>query len=513
MNVLTDHFTEATKPILGVVVDDVMNKRLIESAAAHLGLATELVTVDDLTDERLLYMEMVLADEAAARALAQRRQTATESHPVYNTPIVAVVSTGYSVRDDIRKTYDGVLPMPQPPDTVAAQLSLTLYSHRSFVLRYEDQKQELQRHRQIFGSIASGVCVANATEPDLPVEYVNPAFEALTGYTLEECREKNCRFLQGSERDQPGRTRLRDAIRDGKPIVVILRNFKKDGSGFWNEISLAPIRSADGTITHFVAIQSDVTQRVEFERALRESEKLAVTGRLASVISHEINNPLGSITNLTYLARRSETLSEVHAYLDTLDRELRRIKFITDQALRFARQSSSPAVIRVSELLRSILEAQHARIHVGDVQVELREHFSGSFIGFESEVRQVLNILIANATDALRSSPGTLYVRSRHATGMRTGEPGVLFTIADSGEGMSDETKSNLYKAFYTTRGSQGTGLGLWIGSEIVKRHRGSLRVRSRRGSGSGTVFQMFLPCQPFATGADQIPPSLTMTL
>ena len=113
----------------------------------------------------------------------------------------------------------------------------------------------------------------------------------------------------------------------------------------------------------------------------------------------------------------------------------------------------------------------------------------------ESEIRQVLSNLISNAIHAMRAHGGRLSIRSRETIGRGADREGVLFTVADNGTGMSTETLSSIYKAFYTTKGIGGTGLGLWISGEIVERHRGNIRVRStQRPGASGTVFELFLP-------------------
>lgn len=491
---------------IGIIAGDVTNSRLLSSASIHLGLEPLVTRLDELSESQLMSMELVIADLDVADAILERLSNSREGDDPYRPAVIAILPPGTDMKHhDGLKSYDGILPMPQLPDTLSAQLSVALYSHRAFARRYENQLEELHLSRQIFGSVASGISVANATKEDLPLVYVNPAFEALTGYTLEDCRGKNCRFLQRDDRNQPGLTLLREAIRDGSNTVAILRNYKKDGTPFWNELSLSPIRSKEGEVTHFIGIQEDVTERVEFEQALRESEKLAVTGRLAAAIAHEINNPLESITNLTYLARRSNSLPEIHNYLDTLDGELRRVKLITAQALRFARQSSREEAIDATQLLDSVLDIQHARIQVSRVRVAKRFRFAQSFVAFESEIRQVLNNLVSNATDAMRSGGGTLFVRSKHATDWRTNRQGVMFTIADTGSGMTLETQSKLYKAFYSTKGTQGTGLGLWVSSEIVDRHHGRLKFRSSSsGSHTGSVFQLFLPYQGAAPESEE---------
>jgi len=251
-----------------------------------------------------------------------------------------------------------------------------------------------------------------------------------------------------------------------------------------------------------VGIQTDVTARVEFEAALRESEKLAAVGRLASSIAHEINNPLESVMNLLYLAERTEKLQEARSYLATADKELRRVKLITSQSLRFYKQSTRPQAVGCTELLDSVLDLYQAKLMNSDVRVERRERSTQSIVCMESEIRQVLNNLVSNAIDAMHGKGGRLLVRSHDATDWRTGGKGVLMTIADTGSGISRESIRHIYEAFYTTKGIGGTGLGLWISSEIVVRHHGRLKVRSASGRGdgsNGTVFALFLPYQGLA--------------
>jgi signal transduction histidine kinase len=124
-----------------------------------------------------------------------------------------------------------------------------------------------------------------------------------------------------------------------------------------------------------------------------------------------------------------------------------------------------------------------------------------SIVCFESEIRQVLTNLIRNGIDALTGERRRMLVRSREATEWNTGSKGAMITIADTGSGISPETMKHLYTAFFTTKGISGTGLGLWVSSEIIKRHHGSLRVRSSQKAGqSWTVFQLYLPYQGFAS-------------
>jgi PAS domain S-box-containing protein len=244
-----------------------------------------------------------------------------------------------------------------------------------------------------------------------------------------------------------------------------------------------------------VTFSRDITSRKRSQAALIQTEKLAAVGRLASSIAHEINNPLESVTNLVYLALRSHNLELCHQFLTTAERELRRVAAISSQTLRFHRQSSAPTPLVPEEAITGCLSVQHGRIANGNVEVVERFRPSPPVLCFEGEIRQVLNNLIGNAVDALQSMTGKLMLRSREATSWADGQAGVVITVADSAEGMSRKTVKRIFEPFFTTKGESGTGLGLWISSEIVERHRGSLKVRSSQSSHShGTVFRLLLP-------------------
>ena len=487
---------------VGILIGDPKSRRLIEGATTHL----ELVPIDlneaNLTSSILASLEIIIAEEPQARAIQSLLAEREEHAEGINPAIVAVHLADHlagrpfdQVEVPSNTTFDGVLTLPLEPTPLVAQLSLILYAHRAFARRYNSALEELHLNRRIFRSVTSGISVANATLADQPLVYVNPAFEVMTGYALEEVVGRNCRFLQRGDSDQPCLDVLRDAIREGRECVCVLKNYRKDGTPFWNELSLSPIRNRDGAVTHIVGIQTDVTARVEFEAALRESEKLAAVGRLASSIAHEINNPLESVTNLLFLARQTDDHVEMHRYLNVADQELRRVALITAQSLRFYKQSTNPQAVRPSELLDSVLGMYSGQLQNAHVTISRKDRATQPIVCLESEIRQVLNNLVRNAIDAMRSHGGTLRIRTREATEWRTKTKGVLITVGDTGTGMTRETQRNIYTAFFTTKGIGGTGLGLWISGEIVNRHHGRLLVRSSQRPGcSGTVFELFLP-------------------
>ena len=255
----------------------------------------------------------------------------------------------------------------------------------------------------------------------------------------------------------------------------------------WLHIMVYPTR--EGIVT----FSRDITARKKSEAALVQSEKLAVVGRLASSIAHEINNPLEAVMNAIYLARSSSNVSEIGDYLSTAELELRRVAEITNQTLKFHRQASKPTPMASQDLFASILFLYQSRIANFGVLVETRDRSTRSVLCFEGEIRQVVSNVVGNAIDA---SPGKrLYLRSRDGRNWSTGELGLIITVADSGTGMPPEVLGRAFEPFFSTKGLSGTGLGLWVSRQIVARHRGALNARSRVGGPStGTVFRLFLP-------------------
>ncbi len=133
----------------------------------------------------------------------------------------------------------------------------------SFLERHTSMIDDLHHCRRIFDSVSNGITISDARIPELPLTYVNPAFERMTGYTASEVCGRNCRFLQGTDRNQPAVAEIRQSLLEGKDARVVLRNYRKDGTLFWNELYLSTIRDHDGGITHFVGIQNDVTRQIE----------------------------------------------------------------------------------------------------------------------------------------------------------------------------------------------------------------------------------------------------------
>jgi signal transduction histidine kinase len=231
------------------------------------------------------------------------------------------------------------------------------------------------------------------------------------------------------------------------------------------------------------------------DEALRKSEKLLVAGRLAASISHEINNPLASVTNLLYLIGTSTSLQEAKAHRDIAAGELARISEIVTQTLRFYREQSRPSVVQITDIVDSALLFYRGKLTNAGIAVEKDFRECAPILAVGGELRQVILNLISNSLDALQRG-GTLRIRAANTRERSNGSrPGIRLTFADSGCGIQPAIRKMLFEPFVSTKGDTGTGLGLWVSSQIVGKHGGKIQVKSRAQSNdTGSVFSIFLP-------------------
>ncbi|MGD0368785.1 MAG: ATP-binding protein [Acidobacteriaceae bacterium] len=256
---------------------------------------------------------------------------------------------------------------------------------------------------------------------------------------------------------------------------------------------LYPVRTETDATRWVGAILVDTTEQKRGEETLRRTEKLAATGRLAASIAHEINNPLEAVTNLLYLIRQERLTPETARFAELAQQEVTRVSEITQQTLRFYRQSTLPTIANVSELLNSVITLHLGRIQT--LQVDLQRDYPGhlSLFCFAGELRQLFANLIGNALDAMTPDGGRLLIRAHNS--WQNGTLGVRVSVADTGCGISQEARRHIFEPFFTTKEATGTGLGLWVSDQIIRKHHGSVRVRSRdHGSATGTVFSIFFP-------------------
>jgi PAS domain S-box-containing protein len=268
------------------------------------------------------------------------------------------------------------------------------------------------------------------------------------------------------------------------------------GDTRWLAASAIPTFADQGnSITGMVGTVQDITERKTSEATLRQSEKLAATGRMAATIAHEINNPLEAVTNLIYLAKTDpETPPAVARQLETADSELLRVAQIAQQTLGFYRDTTRPVQINVTELLEGVRNLFSRKLDYSRLSCSLDLDPGLTIHGLQGEIRQVFSNLLVNAIDASRhiAKPRPICIRAHAA--VRHGVPGVAVLVSDYGSGIPRSVFDRLYSPFVTTKVSVGTGLGLWVTRGIVEKHGGAISVRTSTGPASGTVFRVFLP-------------------
>jgi PAS domain S-box-containing protein len=269
---------------------------------------------------------------------------------------------------------------------------------------------------------------------------------------------------------------------------------RKDGTEIAVSLAVSPIRNSSGEIVGASKIARDISARKQAEKALQVAEKLAAVGRLATSIAHDINNPLSAATNLLFLLENESLSEEGKHYLAIAQRELSRIAHITAQSLGFYRDRGEPVWLSIATILDDALALLHDRCCALGIEA-LRDYDSAPHIFCHpGELRQVMVNLIGNAFDAMPSG-GRLQLRIRRTTDWIKGGRVLCIAVADTGVGMSAETRHRLFEPFYTTKKGSGSGLGLWVCADIVSKYEGRISMRSNDAPGrNGSVFRLFLP-------------------
>ncbi len=359
-------------------------------------------------------------------------------------------------------------------------------------------RESEMRFRRLVEQSSVGVMIGSTGGA---LSYVNDSLLSLLGYTADEVSSGSLRRdqLTPEELAPLDQSAILQLEQNGICVPYEKAMRAKDGRLVPLLLGATSLGRA-GTDLEVAVFLTDLTAQKKTEAALLESEKLAAVGKLASSISHEINNPLEAVTNLLFIVRNMAHLPEqVREYLGMADKELQRVSQIVAQTLRFHRQSTRPREIDPAVLVDQVLALYAARFTNYNIAAQRDYQPEARLTCYEGDVRQVLNNLVGNAIDAMRNG-GEMRVRTRFATDWRSGKQGVRTTIADNGSGMTPEVRHRIFEAFFTTKDIHGTGLGLWISSQIVAKHGGRLCVRSTaEEQRHGSVFSLWLPLLPAA--------------
>ena len=361
-----------------------------------------------------------------------------------------------------------------------------------------DQKRVEEAHALLATAVEQLAEIVIITDTEGTVQYVNPAFEKVTGYTEGEIIGQNPRILNSGQHKEEFFHDLWDTIGRGAVWSNVIINRRKDGTVYEEEATISPLRDSSGRIVNYVAVKRDVT----IEQQVRQMQRMEAVGRLAGGIAHDFNNLLTGIMGNTEfiqmdIAEDDPIRPQVNEIASTVDRAARLVR----QLLVFSKTAeATPHVLNLNEILagiRSLLD----RVIGENIEIITMPGPDLNNIRIDNgQMEQVIVNLAVNARDAMPDG-GTLVIETqntvlddlyvRNYPGIQSGDY-VMLTVSDTGIGMSEETRSRIFEPFFTTKAEQGTGLGLATVYGIVRQAGGGIVCYSEIGK--GTTFRLYFP-------------------
>ena len=354
-------------------------------------------------------------------------------------------------------------------------------------------QRELDRDRlQLAAIVESSDDAIISKNLDGTIVTWNAAAGRIFGYSPEEIIGKSILTLipPDLQHEEPGiiaRLRAGERIEHFETIRL-----KKNGERMHVSLTISPIRDETGKVIGASKILRDISDRKRMQESLLQAEKLAATGRMAASIAHEINNPLEGLLNLIYLAKHSDNPSEIRALLTTAEGELERVAHIAKQTLGYYRENVSAMRLSLAELVRDTLRIYEPRLRAARIEVICDLEATRPIRVKRGELVQVISNIIANSMHAMPDG-GRLTMRLWSET--RDERTFALLEIKDTGCGIDAANLQHIFEAFFTTRGSIGTGIGLWVARQFIESHGGTLDVRSStEPHRHGTTMTICLP-------------------
>lgn len=377
-----------------------------------------------------------------------------------------------------------------------------------------DRKKYEDELRKLTIAVEQSPSIVMITGINGMVEYVNPKFEKLTGFTSKEVNGKNPSILKSGEHSLDIYQELWSTITSGGEWRGELHNRKKNGELYWEHASISPIKTPENVITHFVKVSEDITRRKEAEDELIKhhhhleklvenrteklkiaydklvhSEKLNAVGKLTASIAHEFNNPIFGILNILERLNDEAVLDETNKnFVGLAIRECDRITNLIRKLQDFYRPSTGKeAQIDIHDLIEDVLLLTQKKIISRNIKLTKDYTVNIPTVTVVADqIKQVILNLLTNAEQAIPESGGTISISTKVLSKY------LSINIRDSGEGISDKDIKNIFEPFFTTKAVKGTGMGLSVSYGIIKQHGGEIKVESKLGS--GTTFSVMLP-------------------
>jgi PAS domain S-box-containing protein len=309
----------------------------------------------------------------------------------------------------------------------------------------------------------NSISITDPSQPDGPLVYVNPAFERTTGYPAEEVLGRNCRFLQGEDRDQPALGELRAAIREERHCTVVLRNYRKNGALFYNELSVYPVRDENDRLMNFVGVQNDITERLRTEEALREirrAERRRIARDLHDIVLQDLSGALQSLRLIHLQFGSSGAELDLAEEIEALGRASSGLR---SAVYDLRHEKERPFV----ESVESLVELNRQATPEREVRLAVEEEFPR---GLSREKRVELLRVLQEALRNARRHSGARNVEVR--LGTKDGE--ILVEVSDDGKGFDVA--------------SVRAGVGLSAMRERIEGVGGTFAIYGRRGAGTRVV-------------------------
>ena len=542
--------TDATgMPAINLILSDISARKQAEVSRAHLAAIIEFsedcIISNDLTSiitswnkgaENLFgYSASEMIGTSILRLIPVAHQTEEQQ-------ILDTIARGGCVNDfkTVRQTKAGrlieVSITASPIKNVAGQ-NVGVSKIARDISEHKRAEAELLLQGKALHAAANAIVI---TDPTGNVVSGNPAFTALTGYAVSEVLGKNLRVLKSGEQDAAFYRQLWETIRTGQVWSGELINKRKDGSLYTEEMTITPVRTASGAISHFIAIKQDVTRRKQAEHALEVSNQqlvemaaelqltqqqmvqqasLRALGQMASGIAHDVNNSLSLIVGFSeLLLKHPEQLTDQEKslqYLQNIHTAGRDASDVVRRLREFGHQRAVgeiPTAVDLTGLVRRVIELTQPRWKDQSQAIGLTIRMTTDLrevppiAGEESAIRELLTNLVFNAIDALLVG-GTITL------GTELDGEFVKLWVSDTGVGMPEEVRKRCFEPFFTTKGDQGTGLGLSMVHGIVRRHGGTVAIASAPGQGTTVTLRLPIFCAKSAFAITDSPAPLTRSL
>lgn len=332
------------------------------------------------------------------------------------------------------------------------------------------------------------ITTADLDSPGPRIVYVTPAFCRMTGFTPEEIIGKTPRILQGPNTERAVLAKLRRHLSEGRSYTCELINYRKDRSEYLVHLTIDPVRDADGKVTHWVAVQQDVTERRRAEEMLAQADRLAAIGTAMAGLSHESRNALQRMqASLDVLAEMSANQPEVMEQINNIRLSQDDLFQLYEEVREFA------APVRLdpqTSYVDNIVHDTWATLAIKREGRSIRFRESPCNIDLQCDVdqfamRQVFRNILENSLAAC-SDPVEIEVSFDDGS-MIDGEPALCVRIRDNGPGLNEEQRRRIFDEFYTTKPS-GTGLGMAIVRRLVEAHGGRVEVAPQSRAGAEVV-------------------------